>query len=415
MTFSPMMQYVYFPEYKRDAIWGIRQLPFKRVWLEYVHTLILLFFYSKIPGNSKSYRIGFFVFAYFLLNSFQFINATDSERALNGFWLSVVNPSVFGLIVNKVLVNHRFSESKISAGIFRYYIIVFVLFYAISVFNFFRVGAQFDPDYEGLYIYGIGSGMGIFRDRIIMTIVFFYLPILFVPKKYSIREKLNARWYVFFVIASLLMLLLCNSRTMYIVTLVMLLFLFFYNPYKNRTDLFRILVSAMLIFFCINLISSGNSITEIISSRFTNQGTTALQSAENDERFEMWDAAIKLSKESNYLGIGFAHFHLMYSGRAGNYSNAHSMYYTTLSERGIGALLWLIITIITILCLSYKYMKKKKLLLPSVIFIGTICFSIVVYTGEDLFNVSQVAYSLSPYFLFMILSICFSYKNISDK
>ena len=104
-----------------------------------------------------------------------------------------------------------------------------------------------------------------------------------------------------------------------------------------------------------NIVSSGVDITEVISDRFTNQGTNMFESAKEDERYEIWSTAKDFAEDTHYLGIGFANFNLKYAGRAGNYSNAHSMYYTTLAERGIMALIWLVYT-----CCSLHLEATKK-------------------------------------------------------
>ena len=63
----------------------------------------------------------------------------------------------------------------------------------------------------------------------------------------------------------------------------------------------------------------------------------------------------------------------------------------------------------------YKKAKRMSIILSIVlIFIGILCFSFVVYTGEDLFNVSQVAYALPPYFIMLALSLSLSYNNIQS-
>lgn len=415
LTFSPMMQYVYFPEYKMDPILGYRQLPFKRVWLEYVHTIFLLYIYNKIPGSRANPQIKYFVVLYIILNTFQFLTALDFVRALNGFWMSVINPAIFGLIVSKVLSNHKYTETSIIKGIFRYYTIVYILFFSISVFNFYRMGVQYDSDYDGLFIYGLGSGLGVFRDRILMTNIFFFLPIICVPQSFDIRKNLKTSWFIFYIIGTFLILLMSNSRTMYAVTLLMILILTIFNPFKNRKALLKLILGIGILIVAINSISSSSDITEVITDRFTNRGVTSLESAKEDERYEIWEAAVKMSKETYYMGIGFANFNIMYTGRTGHYSNAHSMYYTTLAERGIGALLFLFAALFSIMKVSYKNLKNNVRTLPVILLLGTFCFSLVVYTGEDLFNVSQVAYSLPPYFIFLILGICFSYKNIKNE
>ena len=148
MTFSPMMQYIYFPEYKMDTVLSYRQLPFKRVWLEYIQAFILILIYKKIPGIGPNRLIVRFVSLYILVNLFQFVNTQDFIRSLNGYWLSVVNPSIFALIASKVLNCNIHKESTILSVIFKYLFIVLGLFFVISIFNFFRGGVvQYDPDY----------------------------------------------------------------------------------------------------------------------------------------------------------------------------------------------------------------------------------------------------------------------------
>lgn len=414
VTFSPMMQYIYYPLYKLDAILGIRQLPFARVWLEYVQTIVLLYIYSKIPGNFVNLRVKIIVISYMVLNTFQFFMADDIIRSINGYWLSVVNPSIFFLIVHKVTSNNYIKESEITNGLFRYMTYLLVFYFAISIFNFFRGDAEIDSDFEGLYIYGLGNGLGIFRSRILMTVLFFFLPFFFLPKSRQMFCMVSNKEFLFVGISIFLILLQCNSRTMYAVIALIVIIMIVMNPYKNRMSMVKLLICIMVMTTIVNTITTGNSISEIVESRFTNQGETVLESAQNDERLIIWENAKKLSEESCYLGIGFSHFCLRYEGRAGRYSNAHSMYYTTLSERGLGALLWLIYIICYIIATSFLKMRQRLLSLPGVFMIGTICFAISVYTGEDLFNISQVAYSLPPYFIFLVASICISYNNIES-
>ena len=415
MTFSPMMQYIYFPEYKMDTVLSYRQLPFKRVWLEYIQAFILILIYKKIPGIGPNRLIVRFVSLYILVNLFQFVNTQDFIRSLNGYWLSVVNPSIFALIASKVLNCNIHKESTILSVIFKYLFIVLGLFFVISIFNFFRGGVvQYDPDYEGLFIYGIGSGLGVFRDRILMTNVFMFLPLLFLPHDSIVKKNLTKKRLILFTLGIFLILLLSNSRTMYMAVLLMLLLVTIFNPFQNKTEMIKILVGVACLSIVVNIVSSGVDITEVISDRFTNQGTNMFESAKEDERYEIWSTAKDFAEDTHYLGIGFANFNLKYAGRAGNYSNAHSMYYTTLAERGIMALIWLVYTLLFIALSSYKEMKNRTRMLGSILFIGILCFSFVVYTGEDLFNVSQVAYALPPYFIMLALSLSLSYNNIQS-
>lgn len=411
LTFSPMMQYVYFPEYKLDATSGTRFLGFARVWLEYVHVILQLVILAHIPGRNRGNKsVVYFAFFYLILNALQFFTALDVTRSFNGYIVSVVNPTIFCLIVNKVLSNYAFSTSKITKGLFKYYFVVMAFFYIISVFNFFRGGTIIEADNEGLFIYGLGSGFGIFRDRILMTELFFFLAIIFTPRDRTLMNGISRPQFILFILGSMIMLILCNSRTMYVSVAFLVLLLTVFNPFNNRKSLLGMLALAFIFMLVVNSISSGMDITEIIFSRFHNKGATALESASEDERYLIWETAKEYAARTNYIGIGIGNFATVYSR---GYSNAHSLYYSVLVERGMLVLVWLLLTLVTLIVKSYRKFRKEKNTLFLVVLLGVLLYSIISYTGEELFNVSQVAYSLSPYFIFLMLSLCYT-SNITE-
>lgn len=411
LTFSPMMQYVYFPEYKQDAITGLRYLGFKRVWLEYCHVFLLLYIYSRIPfSNRNNKTVVFFATTYLILNALQFFTSFDISRSFNGYVVSVINPTIFGLIVNKILSNYSFSSSSLTKGIFDYYFVILIIFYVISVVNFFRVETVLETDYEGLFMYGLGNGLGVFRDRILMTEMLFFITLIFVPLDRYMMRGIKRKYFIMYTVGSMLLLLLSNSRTMYLASVLLIIILLVFNPFKNRKSLFLVLFLNTLVIVAINAVSSGSDISEIVFNRFHNKGTSVVESAKDDERYMIWESAKSYAEKTDYLGIGIGNFSTIYTK---NYSNAHSLYYSVLVERGGFVLCWLLVALLTIIVCSYKKICKNNSAFFWVVILGVILYALISYTGEELFNVSQVVYSLSPYFIFLMLSICLS-RNILD-
>ena len=408
VTFSPMMQYVVFPEYKKYDALGIRYLAFDRVWVEYIVSLVFVLFYISLPKpRFKGLRfINLLLILYIIFNLSQFFFCVDYIRAINGYWISVINPVLYILCLNKVITYKGIIfTSDIYKFFYRYSVFLLFLFFAISFFNFLRVGFAEDEYVESLHIWGISSGLGVFRSRIVLTSLFFISPIILFPSKYA--EKKGFKHLLLFTIGFLLVLFVANSRTMYFGFLVMFIISVLINPFKSRkSQLF--FLSCFIIFVVVaNSISTNINILELVTGSFLKRGDTVVSSALEDERFLIWNFALKCADQAHYLGTGIGSFTLLYER---HYSNAHSLYLSILAERGIFVFLLIIYTLIYIIFVAWNKSHSKGGYLYRLISIGTICYCIISYTGEELFNVAQVAYSLTPYMIF-IFAVFVAYNS----
>lgn len=399
ITFSPMMQYVVFPDYKKYDLTGIRFLGVQRIWVEFIVTGVLFYFNGLIQSIEKTMntKLNLILFLYFILNLTQFINCIDLNRAFSGFWMSVVNPILFIIIFDKLLRGFNFTIRDLISIVYKYSIFLLLGFYVFSIVNVSR-GVVIDVESESLHLFGLGYGLGLFQSRIVMTVIFMFLPLIFLPKSsYFIELK-----YINYFIGSVfLTLVFCNSRTMYLAIVLMFLLVVILNPFGNRSSQIKLLLVLVISVVCIGIFSHSSIFEDVIAARFYNKGDTALASAMEDERFLIWEAAVREAERSNYLGIGIGNFVLTYYR---NYSNAHSLYYSVLTERGIGVLILVIYIILHNIFKGWKTAVNNSCFFFKVLSIGTLSFAFVVYTGEELFNCAQVAYSVIPYLL--MLSFC---------
>lgn len=408
ITFSPMMQYVVFPEYKRYDAMGIRFLGVQRIWVEFIVTIILLLVKNKLPIPTIKINKGFYIVLslFFLLNLTQFFYCQDFNRAFSGFWMSVVNPIIYVTIVDRLIRSSVVRVYDMMSLFYKYGMFLLAGFYFFSFMNVTR-GVAVDDDSEALHLFGLGYGLGLFQHRIVMTAIFTFLPIMMLPRE--TLYKAGIKHINIFIALVFLTLIFCNSRTMYLGSLLMYVLVATFNPFKNRKSYVKLLLLLAFSVFLIDIFTHSSIFEDVIAVRFHNKGDTAYSSAMEDERFLIWDFAVQEAHNSHYLGMGIGNFALSY---VKHFSNAHSLYYSVLAERGILVLICTIYVILYNIVKGWIVSKRINNDFFKVLSIGTFCYAIIAYTGEELFNCAQVAYSIMPYLLFIIYCTITNYKHL---
>lgn len=405
---SPMIQYLTYPEYKNMN--EIRVLNLERIWPELliigieVGIILAQFHRNKFINKSTTFSV---ILTLFLIsNLFQFITTVDLERSFYGYMISVIKPVAFGIITFKSFCDlKKINIAEIINLIIRFSLINISILLTFIFFNIIRGAINIDEINFIQY-----DGLGIFRIRIIFTILTFFFPLIFINIDYHLKE-INKKYFFLFRILMIVLLVISGSRTMYMSSLIMGVILIIFNPFNNRKTIIKTIIFLTVVLGVIQLFSNSD-VLDIISSRFTNKGGTIISSAINDERFLIWEFAKRMYRESNYMGIGIGNFTLLHPK---HYANAHSLFYSILAERGIFSLIFFILLIMTILANLVISARKTKALIKNFYFsliAGVLFYLAISITGEELLSISQVVYSIVPHMILFIFTISLISRKI---
>lgn len=123
-----------------------------------------------------------------------------------------------------------------------------------------------------------------------------------------------------------------------------------------------------------------------------------------DDRNNIYNNATEIAYRTNYLGIGLGRFAdgLKMIGSPMQYSNAHNIYYTLLSEGGIFFLLVFLFLIFFILKKSFKYDKR--------IFVSILIFMFYGFFSGQIYE-STAERSCTDYFYLIFLLAYLEYQE----
>ena len=402
-SFSPLMQYVIFPEYK--TVIGYRDISLDRILFEYVNTFILLIastvfktVYSKTKVL-KGFRILIFIWIFF--NLFSVFNSIDFARSFNAFIIAVINPILFVRLFNNKKIIHNPLN-------------FLILFFCVLIS--FNLGIKylsifFNIARGAITIFSIGYGaveFGILRGNSATNFLSFFLPLLFFNPKY-LNDKRLARFLRIIKYFLVFVFLTTGSRTGYILFGLLLL----YGILKNKLKLKQGIGLIILLLLGISFYSYFNedSFSTFLIDRFTSKGDTAIESASNDERIVLWTLALNLFIENGFRGVGISNYFLVFE----KYGNAHNLFVTLIFERGFLVFMLFIIIIIFSIIIQRRNIKlipyEPIKLFFSCLLVGLFLYLIASFTGESFTSISQTVHSFPSYIFTIFIFFPIYYFN----
>ena len=408
-SFSPLMQYVIFPEYKTFT--GYRAVSIERIFFEYVNTFLLLIAFTRfktIRVKTKIYKtFKIIIFLWVIFNLFSVFFSINFARSLNAFFISVLNPVLFaGLFNNKKIIH----DSSNFIVLFFCILICFNLgIKYLSIFYNYARGAI-----ESAILLGHGSvEFGNLRGNSATNFLSFFLPMLLVNQNWIKNDKLRnllkvTKILLIFVFST------SGSRTGYFLISIFLLFSFFSRRIKIKQFL-QISIILTLSFTIFSYLNQ-HDFSNFLFDRFTAKGETILESASNDERLILWSNSIEKLRNNNFKGLGISNYFLVFK----KYSNAHNLYINIIFERGILVLLLFLLMTIFSIKIQIKNINSLRYSHNKVIFmsllIGLNLFLIASTTGEDFLSISQTVHAFSSYiFSIIIFYPIYFYNEFSLK
>lgn len=131
-------------------------------------------------------------------------------------------------------------------------------------------------------------------------------------------------------------------------------------------------------------IYGGSSILDpMYSGNSTLTISDILQGFQNDDRTNIHEDALKITSTTNYMGIGLGNFlYGLYTiGSPRQYSNAHNLYYTLLSEGGI--LFLVIFSVFMVSILKKAFIYDRQVFISIVVFLFYGLFSGQIYESTS--------------------------------
>tara|TARA_B100000927_G_scaffold285579_1_gene275857 strand:+ start:497 stop:1834 length:1338 start_codon:yes stop_codon:yes gene_type:complete len=392
-SYSPLMQYVIFPEYKTFE--GYRSVSFDRVMFEYVNTLILLFatnIFKTIKSKTGVFnRFRVLIFLWIIFNFLSVLNSINFDRSLNAFVIAILNPILFARLFNNKLIIHNSLNFLI---LFFCILISFNLGvkYLSIIFNISRGVSE-------SFLIGYGAvEFGNLRGNSATNYLSFFLPLFLFNLKYLSNKNLKKLFNVVKILL-IFVFLTSGSRTGYLIIGLFIIYSFTAKKISRKqvfglTFLLSISLTAFTYF-------NETSFSNFISERFTTKGSTVIDSATNDERLILWNETIEEFRENNYRGCGISNYFLIFK----KYGNAHNLYINLMFERGILVfVLFVFITLFSIyICrknIKLSIYKPVKLFF-SCLLVGLIFYLIASFTGQSFLSISQTVHGF-PSFVFTI-------------
>ena len=401
-SFSSLMQYVIFPEYKTTE--GYRDISLDRIFFEYVNTFILLIastVFKTVSSKTrvlKNFRILIFIWIFF--NFLSVLNSIDFARSFNAFIVAVINPILFVRLFNEKRILHNPLN-------------FLILFFCVLIS--FNLGIKYLSIFfniaRGVTNFSIGYGaveFGILRGNSGTNFLAFFFLLLFYNPKYlnDIRLAKFLRIIKYFLV---FVFLTTGSRTGYLVFAL----LFLYGILKNKLKLKQFIGLIILLLLSISFYSYFNedSFSTFIMDRFTAKGDTAMESASNDERFLLWTIALNLFIENGFKGVGMSNYFLVFE----KYDNAHNLFVTLLFERGIVVFMLLIFIIIFSIKIQRRNIKlisyEPNKLFFNCLLVGLFLYLIACFTGESFISISQTVHSFPSYIFTIFIFFPIYYFN----
>jgi len=401
--FSPLMQYVIFPEYKTTL--GYRSVSLHRIFFEYVNTFILIvatLTFRTLKTRTNALTVfKFLLLLWFVFNLLSVYNSIEISRSIGVFFMTIVNPILFAFLFN----NRKILENSMN--------FLLTFFTVILLFNlgvkYFSV--LYNLGRGAISVWSIGYGameFGTFRSNSGTNFLSIFLPLAFLKSTFIKNERLRKyfeilKWIIIFTF------IITGSRMGYFVFGLGLIIAFYTKQinFKQGLNLLLVAIIASTTFAYLN----EESIFDFLENRFTNKGDTAIESAENDERLLLWENALEDSQNNSISGVGAGNYFLVYE----KYSNSHNLFVNILFERGILVLILLVSLIIFAL---RRYKRNLRILMNpeehtffSLMGFGLILYLVASLTGDSFISISQTVHSFPAYIFMVFISFPFFYYN----
>ena len=402
-SFSPLMQYVIFPEYKTAE--GYRNISINRILFEYVNTFILLiasYVFRTVSSKTRVFqRFRNLIFFWIFFNLLSVLLSIDFVRSFNAFIIAVINPILFARLFN----NKRILYNSLN---------FFISFFCVLLF--FNLGIKFSSilfnvSRGAITNFSIGYGaveFGNLRGNSATNFLSFFLPLLFFNLKYLNNKRLSTLLRIIKYLLAFVF-LTAGSRTGYLIFGLLVLYGFIANhlKFKQTIGLIILLALSSSVFSFLNV----DSFSGFLAERFTAKGSTILDSASNDERIMLWSEALVKFSENGYEGVGISNYFLVFK----KYGNAHNLYVNLIFERGIIVfMLFIIITIFSIIIhrRNIKLIQNKPIkLFFSFFLIGLLSYLLYSITGDSFISISQTVHSFPSYIFTIFIFFPFYYFN----
>lgn len=402
-SFSSLMQYVIFPEYKTFE--GYRDISLDRVFFEYVNTFILLIASTVFKTVSSKTRVlkffGVLIFIWIFFNFLSVLNSIDFARSFNAFIIAVINPILFVRLFN----NKKILHNPLNFLILFFFVLISFNLGIKYLSIFFNVARGATTSFS------IGYGaveFGILRSNSATTFLAFFLPLLFFNPKYLNDIRL-AKFLRIIKYLLVFVFLTTGSRTGY----VLFGLLFLYGVLKNKLKLKQGIGLIILVLLSISFYSYFNddSFSTFLTDRFTTKGDTAIESASNDERLILWSLALNFFIENGFRGVGISNYFLVFE----KYGNAHNLFVTLIFERGILVFILLLVIIIFSIIIQRRNIKLIPHEPTKLFFIclltGLFFYLFASLTGDGFLSISQTVHSFPSYIFTIFIFFPVYYFN----
>lgn len=131
-----------------------------------------------------------------------------------------------------------------------------------------------------------------------------------------------------------------------------------------------------------------------------------IERALNDDRWNIYSSALRMAEQVSWTGVGLGGFvwGLESMGYPGEYSNAHDMYLTALTEGGLMFAIGLVCLLVYLLYRSFSISRP--------VFVGVLTWTVYgLYSGE-IYEASRFLTAGDYYYLMFVLAyISYSYMN----
>jgi len=176
-----------------------------------------------------------------------------------------------------------------------------------------------------------------------------------------------------------------------------------------RRHLGNLILYVSVLAIILELMPSGH--IDELARNFSNRISAFFVVGQN-ERFNIFQNALEMFIQSNYIGVGPANFYYAYDKipselYENKFSNAHNLYLTILVENGIIFLLMFLYLSLTVMKKAYKYDKKAFISLFIFMFYG-------LFSGQ-LYETGMGKVSLYDYYYYVFLIAYVRYQQLKNK
>ncbi len=415
LSFSPMMQYIVFPEMNEGQYFAF---PLRRIYCELINIFIVLIFLvlsvlkKRINMKGRVMMI-FLAFLWICTSSIQLFFSIDFERSIVIYLFGVILPF---LIFVSFAIHDIFEYSKIEL------LRIFIL--SLACFIIFNLSITYIGYFYYVFLKGFGSfssldflrnsQVGVFRSNAGINYLAHFIPFIFIkyPYLYPKEKKIVNVAKVMFVMLFIFTL----SRTGTLILVLGFLFIFLYSK-KFGTNRKKLLLYIFL--FLILALNLFPNLIDFATERFFYKGNTVSEAIKYDPRMLIWETADLNILKNPFTGYGLGAFYHL-SPLVDKFSNAHNIFRNILLERGIFAIITLFITIIFYIRINVKINKLNcndpnivKLFLG--LRIGLLLYFIMSFTSEELIVTGGPSHSLPMIIIIYLLAFHYIFYNATKK